>query len=64
MGICFSWGGVVVAVGPPLDLPCLPCPPPEAVEVWHRRYLRCLQRLFEEHKGRYGVPPNQHLEFV
>ena len=51
-------------MGPPLDLPCLPCPPPEAVEVWHRRYLRCLQRLFEEHKGRYGVPPNQHLEFV
>eukprot|EP00076_Gallus_gallus_P045820 XP_025011358.1 2-acylglycerol O-acyltransferase 2-like isoform X1 [Gallus gallus] len=51
-------------VGPPLDLPCLPCPPPGAVELWHRRYLRCLEGLFEEHKGRYGVAPPRHLEFV
>lgn len=51
-------------MGPPLDLPCLPCPPPGAVELWHRRYLRCLEGLFEEHKGRYGVAPPRHLEFV
>ena len=39
-------------------------PPPGAVELWHRRYLRCLEGLFEEHKGRYGVAPPRHLEFV
>ncbi|XP_069739175.1 2-acylglycerol O-acyltransferase 2-A-like isoform X1 [Phaenicophaeus curvirostris] len=51
-------------VGSPLELPRTPNPPPEAVELWHRRYLKSLSDLFEEHKLGYGVPPDRHLSFV
>ncbi|XP_065514167.1 LOW QUALITY PROTEIN: 2-acylglycerol O-acyltransferase 1-like, partial [Caloenas nicobarica] len=51
-------------VGSPLELPRTPNPPPPAVERWHRRYLRHLQRLFEEQKSGFGVPPERHLLFV
>uniref|UniRef100_A0A672UIS2 Acyltransferase n=1 Tax=Strigops habroptila TaxID=2489341 RepID=A0A672UIS2_STRHB len=55
---------VCTVVGRPLLLPRLPDPPPEAVGLWHGRYLRSLTQLFEQHKAEFGVPPERHLSFV
>ncbi|KAM8985914.1 LOW QUALITY PROTEIN: 2-acylglycerol O-acyltransferase 2-B-like [Ara ararauna] len=55
---------VCTVVGRPLLLPRLPEPPPEAVGLWHARYLRGLSELFERHKAEFGVPPERRLSFV
>uniref|UniRef100_A0A8U8B498 Uncharacterized protein n=1 Tax=Geospiza parvula TaxID=87175 RepID=A0A8U8B498_GEOPR len=51
-------------VGAPLELPRVPQPSAEQVELWHGRYRQRLRELFEEHKGRFGVPPERRLSFV
>ncbi|CAN8180738.1 unnamed protein product, partial [Coccothraustes coccothraustes] len=50
--------------GAPLELPRVPEPSAEQVELWHRRYRQRLRRLFEEHKGAFGIPPERRLSFV
>ncbi|XP_071276096.1 2-acylglycerol O-acyltransferase 2-like isoform X2 [Agelaius tricolor] len=51
-------------VGAPLELPRVPDPSAEQVQLWHRRYRERLRELFEEHKGEFGVPPERRLSFV
>uniref|UniRef100_A0A8V5GS21 Monoacylglycerol O-acyltransferase 3 n=2 Tax=Melopsittacus undulatus TaxID=13146 RepID=A0A8V5GS21_MELUD len=55
---------VCSVVGRPLQLPRVPNPPPEAVSLWHIRYLRRLQELFERHKEEFGIPKERHLHFL
>ncbi|XP_014749405.1 PREDICTED: 2-acylglycerol O-acyltransferase 2-like [Sturnus vulgaris] len=55
------WGS---QMGAPLELPRVPNPSGSQVELWHRRYRESLERLFEEHKEGFGVPPERHLSFV
>uniref|UniRef100_A0A8C3QV68 Acyltransferase n=1 Tax=Cyanoderma ruficeps TaxID=181631 RepID=A0A8C3QV68_9PASS len=51
-------------VGAPLEVPRVPEPSGEQVELWHRRYRERLQGLFEEHKEKFGIPPERRLSFV
>ncbi|XP_028911811.1 2-acylglycerol O-acyltransferase 2-A-like [Ornithorhynchus anatinus] len=52
---------VTTVVGAPLPVPRTAQPSRAQVSSLHRTYVAALIRLFEEHKGRYGVPPDRHL---
>ncbi|XP_058679002.1 2-acylglycerol O-acyltransferase 2-like [Ammospiza caudacuta] len=66
----YSWGllpfrrPIHTVVGAPLELPRVPNPSADQVQLWHRRYRERLRELFEEHKGKFGVPPERRLSFV
>lgn len=38
-------------------------PTSEQIEALHQTYMEELKKLFEEHKGKYGVPENETLVF-
>lgn len=38
-------------------------PTAEELDVFHQRYMDELSRLFDEHKGNYGVAEDAHLVF-
>mmetsp|Transcript_8318 Transcript_8318/g.22955 ORF Transcript_8318/g.22955 Transcript_8318/m.22955 type:complete len:384 (-) Transcript_8318:43-1194(-) len=50
-------------VGQPLELPCIENPTDEEVELWHGKYMKCLQVLFDQHKAEAGLP-SAKLEIV
>ncbi|CAO2613705.1 2-acylglycerol O-acyltransferase 2 [Lemmus lemmus] len=50
-------------VGKPIDVQMTPLPSEEEVDQLHRRYMEELCKLFEEHKLKFNVPADQHLEF-
>ncbi|XP_059401062.1 2-acylglycerol O-acyltransferase 2-A-like isoform X2 [Carassius carassius] len=50
-------------VGRPIPVEKNRKPTPEELDVFHQRYMDELTRLFEEHKGNYGVPEDVHLLF-
>lgn len=39
-------------------------PSAEEVDRLHQKYLEELRKLFEEHKAKYNVPEDSHLEFM
>ncbi|KAM9111578.1 2-acylglycerol O-acyltransferase 2-B-like [Pangshura tecta] len=51
-------------VGAPILVPRTPCPSREAVDRLHATYLERLIALFEEHKTKYGVPLEKHLNLI
>lgn len=36
----------------------------EEVDQVHQKYLNELSKLFEEHKAKYNIPEDSHLEFI
>lgn len=52
-----------LAVGKPIKVQMTPQPSEEEVNQLHRRYIQELCKLFEEHKLKFNVPADQHLEF-
>ena len=52
-----------LAVGKPIKVQMTPQPSEEEVNQLHRHYIQELCKLFEEHKLKFNVPADQHLEF-
>ncbi|XP_068400449.1 2-acylglycerol O-acyltransferase 1 isoform X2 [Eschrichtius robustus] len=50
-------------VGRPIPVHQTLHPTPEQVEELHQTYMEELRKLFEEHKGKYGIPENETLIF-
>lgn len=53
----------VFAVGRPIPVRQTLHPTPEQIEELHQTYMDELRKLFEEHKGKYGIPENETLIF-
>ncbi|XP_006890341.1 PREDICTED: 2-acylglycerol O-acyltransferase 1 [Elephantulus edwardii] len=54
---------VHTVVGRPIHVEKTLQPTPEQVEELHQTYLEELRKLFEEHKGKYGIPEDKTLIF-
>lgn len=52
-----------LAVGKPIKVQMTLQPSEEEVNQLHQRYIKELCKLFEEHKLKFDVPADQHLEF-
>ncbi|KAM5267431.1 2-acylglycerol O-acyltransferase 1 isoform 2-T2 [Hipposideros larvatus] len=50
-------------VGHPIPVQRTLNPTSEQIEELHQTYMEELKKLFEEHKGKYGVPENETLVF-
>ncbi|XP_003784955.1 2-acylglycerol O-acyltransferase 1 [Otolemur garnettii] len=50
-------------VGRPIPVHQILHPTSEQIEELHQTYLEELRKLFEEHKGKYGIPEHQTLVF-
>lgn len=50
-------------VGHPIPVHQTPNPSREQVEELHQTYMEELRKLFEEHKGKYGIPEHDTLVF-
>ncbi|KAB1279157.1 2-acylglycerol O-acyltransferase 1 [Camelus dromedarius] len=50
-------------VGRPIPVRQTPHPSPEQIEELHKTYMEELRKLFEEHKGKYGIPEHETLVF-
>ncbi|MEJ1272073.1 hypothetical protein NN561_002921 [Cricetulus griseus] len=50
-------------VGRPIPVQRTPNPTPEQTEQLHQTYMEELRKLFDEHKGKYGIPEHQTLVF-
>ncbi|GET89267.1 hypothetical protein, conserved [Leishmania tarentolae] len=46
---------IVVVVGEPLEVPRIPNPSEEDLEVWQGKYIECLSQLYNEHRGIYDL---------
>lgn len=46
---------IVVVVGAPLEVPRIPEPTAEDLELWQSRYIECLRKLYNEHRGIYDL---------
>ncbi|CAG9575182.1 putative diacylglycerol acyltransferase [Leishmania major strain Friedlin] len=46
---------IVVVVGEPLEVPHIPNPTKEDLEVWQGKYIECLRKLYNEHRGIYDL---------
>ncbi|NXN95534.1 MOGT2 acyltransferase, partial [Rhinopomastus cyanomelas] len=55
---------ICTVVGKPIPVQKKTKPSEEEVNQVHQKYLDELSRLFEEHKARYNVPEDSHLEFI
>lgn len=53
----------IFTVGRPIPVRQTPNPTSEQIEELHQTYLEELRKLFEEHKGKYGIPENETLIF-
>lgn len=53
----------VFAVGHPIPVHQTLNPTREQVEELHQTYMEELRKLFEEHKGKYGIPEHHTLVF-
>ncbi|XP_052555320.1 2-acylglycerol O-acyltransferase 2 isoform X2 [Tympanuchus pallidicinctus] len=51
-------------VGKPIPVLKKHKPSAEEVDRLHQKYLEELRKLFEEHKAKYNVPEDSHLEFM
>ncbi|KAM4869600.1 2-acylglycerol O-acyltransferase 1 [Urocitellus parryii] len=50
-------------VGRPIPVQQTLHPTPEQIEELHQTYMEELRKLFEEHKGKYGIPEHETLIF-
>lgn len=50
-------------VGRPIPVHQTPHPTQEQIEELHQTYMEELRKLFEEHKGKYGIPEHETLTF-
>ncbi|XP_066555634.1 2-acylglycerol O-acyltransferase 2 [Amia ocellicauda] len=55
---------IFTVVGKPIPVEKNERPTEEEVDALHELYIEELCKLFEEHKGNYGVPEDKHLTFV
>ncbi|XP_051009979.1 2-acylglycerol O-acyltransferase 1-like [Acomys russatus] len=55
---------IYTVVGRPIPVQQTLHPTPEQIEELHRTYLQELRTLFEEHKGKYGIPEHKTLVFT
>ncbi|XP_062819967.1 diacylglycerol O-acyltransferase 2 isoform X3 [Anolis carolinensis] len=55
---------VATVVGKPLPVPRMAQPPRETVDRFHALYVEALRGLFEEHKGRFGLPAGHALRIL
>jgi len=51
-------------VGKPIPVPKVEDPSSAQVDDIHATYCHALSKLFDEHKQKYGIGPQDHLEFV
>ncbi|KAM6386326.1 2-acylglycerol O-acyltransferase 2 [Alca torda] len=51
-------------VGKPIPVQRKHRPSEEEVDQVHQKYLNELSKLFEEHKAKYNIPEDKHLEFI
>ncbi|XP_034370662.1 2-acylglycerol O-acyltransferase 2 [Arvicanthis niloticus] len=54
---------ITTIVGKPIAVQTTPQPSEEEVDRLHQLYIKELCKLFEEHKLKFNVPEDQHLEF-
>ncbi|XP_025420308.1 2-acylglycerol O-acyltransferase 2-A-like [Sipha flava] len=50
---------IVTVVGKPIDLPKIENPEEEIIEKYHQIFIEELTKLFEEHKTKYSLHPNE-----
>ncbi|XP_071617754.1 2-acylglycerol O-acyltransferase 2 [Heliangelus exortis] len=55
---------IFTVVGKPIPVQKKFRPSTEEVDRVHQKYLSELSKLFEEHKGKYNIPEDRHLEFI
>lgn len=55
---------IVTVVGAPIHVERCEQPTREQIDVLHAEYCRRLCELFDEHKTKYGISPDQKLEIV
>ncbi|NXQ93919.1 MOGT2 acyltransferase, partial [Sagittarius serpentarius] len=55
---------ICTVVGKPIPVPRKHRPSEEEVDQVHQKYLNELCKLFEEHKAKYNIPEDRHLEFI
>ncbi|NXK67662.1 MOGT2 acyltransferase, partial [Sylvietta virens] len=55
---------ICTVVGKPIPVQKKDRPSEEEVDQVHQKYLNELSKLFEEHKAKYNVPEDSHLEFI
>ncbi|KAG5503316.1 hypothetical protein GH5_04384 [Leishmania sp. Ghana 2012 LV757] len=46
---------IVVVVGEPLEVPRIPNPTKEDLELWQGKYIECLRKLYNDHRGIYDL---------
>uniref|UniRef100_A0A914GWW5 Acyltransferase n=1 Tax=Globodera rostochiensis TaxID=31243 RepID=A0A914GWW5_GLORO len=54
---------ITTVIGAPIEVKRIGKPTPDQVELLHSHYCNELDKLFEEHKTKYGVPNDVHLTF-
>ncbi|XP_071429431.1 2-acylglycerol O-acyltransferase 2 [Pithys albifrons albifrons] len=55
---------ICTVVGKPIPVQKKHKPSEQEVNEVHEKYLNELSKLFEEHKAKYNVPQDSHLEFI
>ncbi|NXS90562.1 MOGT2 acyltransferase, partial [Jacana jacana] len=55
---------IFTVVGKPIPVKRKHRPSEEEVDQVHQQYLNELCKLFEEHKDKYNIPEDKHLEFI
>ncbi|NXE15353.1 MOGT2 acyltransferase, partial [Lophotis ruficrista] len=55
---------ICTVVGKPIPVQRKHRPSKEEVDQVHQKYLNELCKLFEEHKAKYNIPEDRHLEFI
>ncbi|NXY81605.1 MOGT2 acyltransferase, partial [Alcedo cyanopectus] len=55
---------ICTVVGKPIPVKRKQRPSKEEVDQVHQKYLNELSKLFEEHKAKYNIPEDRHLEFI
>ncbi|XP_067995396.1 2-acylglycerol O-acyltransferase 2 [Melanerpes formicivorus] len=55
---------ICTVVGKPIPVQKNGRPSNEEVDRVHQKYLDELSKLFEEHKAKYNIPEDHHLEFI
>ncbi|KFQ36855.1 PREDICTED: 2-acylglycerol O-acyltransferase 2 [Merops nubicus] len=55
---------VCTVVGKPIPVQRKHRPSVEEVDQVHQKYLNELSKLFEDHKAKYNIPEDKHLEFI
>ncbi|KAI1726723.1 diacylglycerol acyltransferase domain-containing protein [Ditylenchus destructor] len=55
---------ITTIVGPPIPVEKCDNPTLDQIDALHVRYCESLKELFEDHKTKYGVPENVHLNLL